>query len=108
MNNSHHRTERLNIVNAARALNMSVPALGERIQAGDLTSEFHGGYTFIPVAEVHRFADALREEAKAAQEAESERARQEDREKDGAFIAREMTHLEGLARKYGYSRIDEG
>ena len=105
--NHHHRTERLNVVNAARALNMSIPALGERIQAGDLTTEYHGGYTFVPIAEVHRFADVLREEARAAEVADQERRDQEKRETDGAFLVREMAHLQELAERYGYTPITE-
>ena len=107
MTASHHRTERLNVVNAARALNMSVPVLGERIQRGDVKTEYIAGYTFVAVDEVQRFSAALKEEARAAQAAESERAEQEQRERDGAFIVRQISELQELAEKYGYTPIDE-
>ena len=59
------------------------------------------------MGEIDRFAAALEEEARAAEVAESERAAQEQRERDGAFIAREVAYLQDLAEKYGYTPITE-
>ena len=97
-----HRTERLNVVNAARQLGMSVPALGQRIQDGEVKTEYHGGYTFVSLEEIDRLRAAREEEFKAAQVAEQEQKDREQREADGSFIVREMAHLRGLARQYGF------
>ena len=97
-----HRTERLNVVNAARALKMSVAVLGERIQRGDVQTEYIAGYTFIPLDEIDRFAAELEEERRVAEVEERERAAEEQRERDGAFIAREMAHLQELAERHGF------
>ena len=102
MNNSHHRTERLNVGNAARALNMSVRTLGERIQRGDVKTEYIAGYTFVPVDEIQRFSAALKEEARAAEVAEQEQAEQEQRENDGAHVVRLMQQAREIADRYGY------
>ncbi len=107
MRTNPHRTERLNVVNAALQLGMSVAVLGERIQRGDVTTEYIAGYTFIPLDEIDRFAAALEEERRVAEVEERERAAEEQRERDGAFIAREMSYLQDLAVKYGYTPITE-
>ena len=103
MSATHHRTERLNIINAANALRMSVPALGERIQRGDVQTEYIAGYTFIRLGEIDRFAAALAEEAREAQAAEDERRAEEQRERDGQHIVREIGHLRELAESYGFT-----
>ena len=102
MRTNPHRTELLNVVNAARQLGMSVHALGQRIRANEIETEYHGGYVFVPLDEISRFADARREEARAAEVAEQEQRDREQREADGSFIVREMAHLRGLARQYGF------
>ncbi len=107
MRTNPHRTQRRNIVNAARQLGMSVPALGQRIQDGDVKTEHHGGYTFVSLEEIDRLRAAREDERKADEAAESARMGQEQREADGAFIAREMSYLQELAEKYGYTPITE-
>ena len=59
------------------------------------------------MGEIDRFAAALEEERRVAEVEERERAAQEQQERDGAFIAREMSHLQDLAKKYGYTPITE-
>lgn len=49
----------------------------------------------------------VREEAIAAQEAEDERKAEEQREEDGAYLARETANLRDLAERYGYVPIAE-
>lgn len=105
---NHHRTERLNVTNAARQLRMSVPALGARIQRGDVRTEHIAGYTFIPVDEVKRVAAAIKEEARVAEVAEQEQAEQERQERDGAHVVRLITEAQQIAAKYGYAPPGEG
>ncbi len=59
------------------------------------------------MGEIDRFAAALEEERRVAENAERERAAEEQRERDGAFIVREMSHLQELAARYGYTPIAE-
>ncbi len=92
---------------SARRLKMPPRALVARIDAGQVTVKFNGRGNFLAASEIRRVSEDLRREAQVAQEAESERAAQEQRETDGAFIAREMTYLQGLAEKYGYTPITE-
>ena len=87
---------------SARRLRMSTGALVERIDAGKVETKFNGRTNFIAAREIGRVSEELRGEYQAAQEAESERAAQEHRETDGAFIAREMAHLQELAERYGF------
>ena len=105
--NHHHRTERLNIINAARQLHMSVPALGERIQRGDVKTEYIAGYTFVPLDEVNRLSAAIKEERRVAEDAASEIAAQEQRERDGAHISRLMSEAQTLAAQHGWTPPDE-
>lgn len=97
-----HFKERYNVVNAARELGMSVPALGERIQAGEIATEYVHGHTFIAADEIDAFAVRRRQEFEAAVQAESARAAQEQREKDGAHVARLMSEAQDIASRYGY------
>ena len=97
-----HFKERYNVENAARQLGMSVPALGQRIQDGEITTQFVHGYTFIAADEIDAFADRRQQEFEAAQQAESARAAQEQREKDGAHVARLMSEAQDIASRYGY------
>ena len=107
MNHSHHRTERLNLTNAAQQLGMSVRALGQRIQAGEIKTEHIAGYNFVPLDDVARFAGALRDGARASAEvAEQERKDQENvvvRDE----IARDMKYLNERAKTIGMGFLAE-
>ncbi len=87
---------------SARRLRISVGALVERIDAGKVETKFNGRGNFISAGEIGRVSAELRREVQAAQEAEQEREAREQQEADGAFIVREMAHLEGLAKRYGF------
>lgn len=90
------------IEESASRLGMPVQALVERIRAGEVQTKFNGRRNYIAAGEVDRLAVALAQQAREAQAVESERAAQEQKERDGVFIAREMVHLQELAKRYGY------
>ena len=102
-----HFKERYNVENAARQLGMSVSALGARIQAGEITTEYVHGHTFIAAGEIDAFTVRRRQEFEAAQQAESGRADQVQREKDGAHVARLMEEAQDIASRYGYDRGED-
>ena len=96
------REPHFDIEESASRLGMPVQALVERIRAGHVQTKFNGRRNYIAAGEIDRVAAALAEEAREVQAVESERAAQEQKERDGAFIAREMSHLQELAERYGY------
>ena len=102
------REPHYSIDESARQLKMPSRALVARIDAGQVTVKFNGRSNFISAGEIARVSAELRHEAKAAQEVESEKAAQEQRETDGAFLVREMAHLQGLAERYGFVPDDKG
>ena len=87
---------------SARRLRMPVGALVERINAGEVEVKFNGRGNFISESEIARVSVNLQREYQAAQEAESEKAVQEQRERDGAHVARLMEEAQDIAAKYGY------
>ncbi len=107
MRTNPHRTERFNVVNAARKLGMTVPALGAHIQAGKIATERTAGYTFVSTDEIDAFTVRRRQEFEADQQAEAKAAAQETRERDGAHIARLMSEAQELAGKHGWRPPDE-
>ena len=90
------------IEESASRLGMPVQALVERIRVGAVRTKYNGRRNYIAAGEIDRLAAALAQEARVAQAAEDERAAKEQQERDGAFIVREMSHLRGLAERYGY------
>ena len=101
------REPHYSIDDSARQLKMPPRALVARIDDGKVEVKFNGHRNYISAGEIRRVSAELRREAKAAQEAEDERKAEEQREEDGAFIAREMAHLQELAKRYGYTPITE-
>ena len=96
-------TERhYDIDESARRLKMPTRALVERINAGEVETKFNGRRNLISAGEITRVSAELRHEAEATQMAEDERAAQEQRERDGAHIAKLMSEAQELAEKYDY------
>ena len=96
------------IEQSAKRSKMPVGALVERIGAGQVETKFNGRRNYIAAGEIARVSAELRREAEAAQAAESETVAQEQRERDGAHIVREISRLRELAEKYGYDPSAEG
>ncbi len=96
------REPHYSIDDSARQLKMPPRALVARIDDGKVEVKFNGHRNYISAGEIRRVSVELRREAKAAQEAEDERKAEEQREEDGAYIAREMSHLQELAARYGF------
>ena len=99
-----HFKERYNIENAARQLGMSVPALGEHIQAGDIVTEYVHGHTFIAADEIDAFSARRQQELEADDVAEDARREQERQERDSAHVAQLLSQ----ARGYGWKAPGEG
>ena len=91
-----------NVERAAQRMRISTRGLVERIKEGKVEVQHNGHYNYVLESEIKRVSGELREEAKAFQAAEDKRKADEQRERDGYYIAREMEHLRQTARDHGF------